>query len=377
MSRPRNIKFVLLSLWRWHCLSGAIALLGGGWTPASAFGQARQYIITELSAEEAHAVPCKLNNLGDIAGRVGGALEGKTHATVWNRSNFKSKHLATLLDGDYSSALDINDLGDVAGASNTGTGLIPFVWAAKEGANKIQLLPGDSCGQATAINKHGHIVGYSSGRTGAKAFLWERQTGVRNLGVLSGGSYSTARDINDSDEVVGRSGSANGERAVLWTKTGNVVDLGTLPGDWASEATAINNRGQIVGNSTGPRGTRAFFWSSGGGMEEVGVLPGGTSSRAMDINDRGEVVGSSTNASGDHAFVWTKRAGIVDLNNADVADLGFVFIEAHAINARGQILVMGASAHDAAMSAALALGDGEICAPAPPSSFLLTPAGQP
>ncbi len=376
MNRPQNIKFVLLSLGRWHCLSGAIAIIASGWVPAGAFGQTWQYIVTELSAEEAHAVPCKLNNLGDIAGRVGGALEGKTRATMWNRSDFKSKHLGRLLDGDYSSALDINDFGDIAGVSNTGTGLIPFVWAAKDGAHKIQLLPGDSCGQATAINKHGHIVGYSSGRTGVKAFFWGRQTGVRNLGVLSGGNYSTARDINDSDEAAGTSGSPNGERAVLWTKTGSVIDLGTLPGDWASEATAINNHGEIVGNSKGPRGTRAFFWSSGGGMEEVGVLQGGTSSRAMDINDRGEVVGSSTSAAGDHAVVWTKRAGIVDLNNADVADPGFVFMEAHGINARGQILVMGASAHDAAMSA-LAFGNGRICAPAPPSSFLLTPARQP
>ena len=345
--------------------------------PAGAFGQTRQYIVTELSAEEAHAVPCKLNNLGDVVGRTGGALEGKTRAAIWNRSNFKSKHLAPSVDGDYSSALDINDLGDIAGASNTGTGLIPFVWAAQDGAHTIQLLPGDSCGQATAINKHGDVVGYSSGRTGAKAFLWRRQTGVRNLGVLSGGSYSTARDINDSGEVAGMSDSPNGKRAVLWTKRGNVVDLGTLPGDWESEAIAINNHGEIVGNSKGPRGTRAFFWSSGGGMEEAGVLPGGTSSRAMDINDRGEVVGSSTSASGDHAFVWTKRAGIVDLNNADVPDPGFVFIEAHAINAQGQILVMGASAHDVAMSGAPALGNVQICAPAPPSSFLLTPARQP
>jgi probable HAF family extracellular repeat protein len=350
--------------------------MAGGWMPAGVFGQTRQYIVTELSAEDAHAVPGKVNNFGDIVGRMGDALEGKTQATIWNRSNFKSKHLARLLDGDYSSALDINDLGDIAGASNTETGLIPFVWTAKDGANKIQLLPGDSCGQATAINKHGHIVGYSSGSTGMKAFLWGRQTGVRSLGVLSGGSYSTARDINDSDEVAGTSASPNGERAVLWTKTGNIVDLGTLPGDWASEAAAINNHGEIVGTSKGPRGTRAFFWSSGGGMEEVGVLPGGTSSRAMDINDRGEVVGSSTSASGDHAFVWMKQAGIVDLNNTDVADPGFVFIEAHAINARGQILVMGANAHDAAMSGALALGNGRICAPAPPSSFLLTPARQ-
>ena len=59
----------------------------------------------------------------------------------------------------------------------------------------------------------------------------------------------------------------------------------------------------------------------------------------MDINDLGQVVGTSTSAAGEHAFIWTKQTGIADLNSADSAAFGFVFIEVHAINARGQIVV--------------------------------------
>ena len=76
-------------------------------------------------------------------------------------------------------------------------------------------------------------------------------------------------------------------------------------------------------------------------MQDLGVLPGGNSSRAFDISDLGYVVGSSTSSSGDHAFIWTKQAGMTDLNNAASAGLGVVFVEAHAINSTGQILVMG------------------------------------
>jgi probable HAF family extracellular repeat protein len=192
---------------------------------------------------------------------------------------------------------------------------------------------------------------------------------VRNLGVLPGGNYSRACDINDLDEVAGTSVSATSERAVLWTKIGNVLDLGTLPGDTSSEARAINNNGDVVGYSKGPGGMRAFLWTQTTGMQDLGVLPGGNSSRALGINDKGTVVGSSTSSSGDRAFIWTKQAGMRDLNSAVSKALGAVFVEAHAINHTGQILVMGNAMHHSHGS-----GEAAQCAPAPPSSFLLTPA---
>jgi probable HAF family extracellular repeat protein len=117
---------------------------------------------------------------------------------------------------------------------------------------------------------------------------------------------------------------------------------------------------------------RAFLWTQASGMQDLGVLPGGNSSRALGINDMGAVVGTSTSSSGDRAFIWTKQAGMRDLNSAAPMSLGVVFVEAHAINNTGQILVMGSAMHEAH-------GGGEAapqCAPAPASSFLLTPASQ-
>jgi probable HAF family extracellular repeat protein len=185
---------------------------------------------------------------------------------------------------------------------------------------------------------------------------------------LPGGNQSRACDINDFDEVAGTSASAAGERAVLWTKT-SIRDLGTLPGDVSSEASAINNNGDVVGYSRGARGMRAFLWTKATGMQDLGVLPGGNSSRALDINDVDAVVGSSTSSSGDRAFIWTKEAGMRDLNDSASVTSGVVFFEAHAINHTGQILVTGGPIHEFHSSGEAA----PQCAPAPPSSFLLTP----
>ena|SRR5438105_3702205 len=353
--------------WKWTSMLRMVVGIATVFGPIRlGLSQTPAYILTELTSEDATQVPSKLNNLGDIVGRKADDGEGAPRATLWDHSRSKTKNLRVLLGGDYSSATGINDSGEITGVSNTATAILPFVWTEKSGLQRVPLLLGDKCGQAIAINKYGHVVCYSSGRNGSRVFLWNRSGRPRNLGVLPGGNYSRAHDLNDYDEVVGVSGSSEGERAVLWTKSGTVRDLGTLPGDWSSEAMAINNAGDVVGYSKGPNGMRAFLWTKGGGMEELGVLPGGDSSRALGINDVGTVVGSSASATGDHAFVWKKQTGILDLNDTASTALGIVLIEAHAINRKGQILAMG-------LSHGMMGPEDQICAPAPPLSFLLTP----
>jgi probable HAF family extracellular repeat protein len=346
-----------------------LAVTAGVVTFRETFGETPAYTVSELSA--GGRVPCRLNNLGDVAGRAADS-SGETQATIWNHGRFKPKHLGKLHGGDHSSASGINGAGEVAGGANTDESIVPFVWTPKDLLKRIPLLRGDNCGQALGINKHGHVAGYSSGPGGKQAFLWTRNTGVRNLGVLPGGNYSSACDINDVDEVAGTSASAAGERAVLWSTNGDIRDLGTLPGYESSEASAINNNGDVVGYSKGPQGVRAFLWTQATGMQDLGALSGGNSSQALGINDVGAVVGSSTSSSGDRAFIWTKQAGMRDLSSAASVTPGVVFVEAHAINNAGQILVMGSSMHESHMSGEAA----PQCAPAPPLGFLLTPVSK-
>ena len=362
------MRFVLLSLRKVrvaYLLSALVAVMAGVVTFRETFGAPTAYTVSELPGGGA---PCKLNQFGDVAGKSADAASGESRATRWDRGGLQRRILNRFHGGDYSSASGINDAGHLAGAANLVGSVVPILWKPGVGVQRVTLLPGDNCGQALAINNVGRVVGYSSGRGGKRAFMWRPGTGARDLGVLPAGQYSTAVDINNSDNVVGVSDSAAGERAVLWTNDGEVVDLGMLPGDTSSEATAINNNGAVIGCSKGPHGTRGFLWTENRGMEELGILPDGDSSRALGINDLEVIVGTSTSSSGDRAIIWTRTAGIRDLNDQASLPFGVVLLEAHSINNAGQILVLGMNRHEHENE-----GADVPCAPAPPSSYLLTP----
>jgi hypothetical protein len=111
MRYAATMSFVLLPLRKFALGSAISAILGvtiGSVTMQQVFGQASAYLVTELSSEDAGAVPSKLNNLGDMAGSAASAAEGGTRATIWSHSDLKKKHLRAWLGSDYSSASAIN-----------------------------------------------------------------------------------------------------------------------------------------------------------------------------------------------------------------------------------------------------------------------------
>jgi len=335
--------------------------------------QTAAYTVMELSSvEDSGQVACALNNLGDVVGRAGNSGRAETRAAIWKHNISQPKLLTSLFADEYSSARGINDTQEVVGASNTDASIVPFIWSTSAGMRRVPTLAGDNGGQAFSINRYGHVAGYSSGPQGARAFVWTRGSGVRDLGVLPGGTYSTARDLNNLSEVVGTSASPAGNRAVLWTKTGDLRDLGTLPGDTSSEATAISNAGVVVGYSSGPRGTHAFRWAKTTGMQDLGVLPGASSSRALDVDDVGAVVGTCSGSSGERAFIWTRDGGMKDLNDLISTTLGVLLLEAHSINNKGQILVMGVDQNHSTMSVEVGGNEHSACAATPQAAFLLT-----
>lgn len=301
----------------------------------------------------------------------------------------KVRHLGSLV-GDsniiYSTAVAVNDLGQVTGLSflaPMGNGYHAYRWSPWSGMVNLSP-PGLAASEGVAINNLGFVAGNAmfSSSSAEQAFRWIPGLGMRHLGALTeysnvsamndfgvvagysdasppvGYSYtlpirwtlapvpqpllatpspwSIATDINAAGHIVGHgllaTNQPNSRSAFLWTSRNGAIDL-KVPGD--ALALKMNAKDMVVGQSeVGPGQVIAFVWTPKHGPLLLGT-PGVDQSTARDVNKHGQVVGGSNS----RAFVWTRAAGLVDLNTRlrDAPD-GFELEEAHAVSDNGSIV---------------------------------------
>lgn len=239
----------------------------------------------------------------NAAGQVAAVLEdedGRQHGVLFE----KGKIVELSLQGGYSDAKAINQLGTVVGSAQTpARHWRAFIYEKSSGMRELGTLGGASS-YGMALNGAGHAVGFADTASGDfHAFLHVAGEPMSDLGTL-GGKISYASGINNQGQVVGTSAMQDGYRhAFLYDKARGMVDLGTL-GGLSSSASAINDAGVIVGASqTGDRRWHAFIYQDGK-MTDLGAVIGAGSSFATDINNAGHVVGTILRGDERQSFVW-------------------------------------------------------------------------
>ena len=271
-----------------------------------------------------------INELGISAGAGLAAVDRgfAFHATVWSVSD--SGVVSTTVLG-RGQALDINDLGEVAGLLQFSG---PTLWRLKtDGTFDTILLPtlGGVGGHLLSINNAGYAVGRAMPATGCctLAALWH----ITPLGItVQGFSGVDLIAINDNQEIAARSFSGDAIAISLFTvqSDGSVTQqlLKTFPSGLSVGVNNINNAGAIVGTVNTETvdefgdpvfHSEAFILTKDSRMALLPPLAAGGNAVARGINDHFQVVGFSDA----HAMLWSPLSsggyGVTDLGANAIA----------------------------------------------------------
>jgi probable HAF family extracellular repeat protein len=225
------------------------------------------------------------------AGQVVGDTWNHAHqrSFILNLSDMRVSVIENLDGEDYSTAVDINDAGDVVGFVESEGSFTPRGWLHRAG-NTIDLGTQLDHDQVfpRAINGAGVVVGTSN----RSAYPFEDHAFIYTEGSMTNIGWGKATDINDAGDVSGNTFA----RGPFVYKGGVRTYLPPPAGVPARSiwVTAINNVGQVVGYAASEDKPRAVIYTHGK-MFDLNKLTTGRRGFelqiAYDINDAGQVIG--------------------------------------------------------------------------------------
>lgn len=218
-----------------------------------------------------------VNDAGDLAGatypEVGVSTPVIYHNGAWSVLSNGTRSL-------NGEAVGVNDSGQVVATVLDGARVHVGVWNVDhpDQVSYVDLPPGEDAAY-TAVDEQGDVVASTwSGR----AFLFTAGHRTVELTAETPHDWLAARGVHDG-HIVGRSGS----NAVEWDFTGAVVADLVEDGN----AFAVNGADQVVGDS----GAGHYVWQNGTVAGVLGVPEGASSWSAATITDAGVAAGTFTN----------------------------------------------------------------------------------
>jgi probable HAF family extracellular repeat protein len=226
LQAPQDLRFTRAFKWSDHKLE-ILESLGGPYSSASAVNAAGDVVgNAETKSGEKHAVLWRtkqprdlgllaqgdyssardINDKNEIVGEANLVPNGKPQAFFWRAG--KMQQLPNLKGGTICSAQAINNHGAIIGSCDVqGTTQHAVIW--RNGSIKDLGSLGDEDAPSTAldINDLGQVVGNTSVDDHLRAFLWENGK-MTNLNKLiapnSGWTLLVASRINNNGEIIGR-----------------------------------------------------------------------------------------------------------------------------------------------------------------------------
>ncbi|MBM3844741.1 MAG: hypothetical protein FJ405_00450 [Verrucomicrobia bacterium] len=286
-----------------------------------------------------------VNNAGQVVGASNVRDEPFTSHAFLYEGDGPMRDLGTL-GGNGSQANSINEAGVIVGWAETAEG--GQIMRLRPGQPMETLGPAGFGEGANSINEAGMIVGTLETAAGdVRGFVISTSGQTYDLDTF-GGAFTLAKGINNSGVIVGWSRNVE-DRSRAFRHVGlgplNAAtdDIGTL-GGLTAQATAINDRGRIVGRSTTANGSfRAFLWEEGKGMKDIGTIGGGNT-WAFGINNHDTVVGwgtldpEDTFANYTQGWVWTPERGMNNLNSLLPQGAQHEINAAYGVNDQGWIV---------------------------------------
>jgi probable HAF family extracellular repeat protein len=299
---------------------------------ASATAYGTDWTITDLGG---NFFPARINNAGQIAGN-----SADNHAFIFH--NGVLTDLGSL-GGTSTTALGMNDAGQIVGLSTTTSGR-RHAFLYSDGTMTDVSASGDATQAdsfASGINNAGQVVFTQSNGL----VLSERGVFIYDHGVVTSLNSSPrhfANAINNHGQVVGgiADPGEGGRSFTAWRYSAGAFSfLGDGTGG-QKQATGINNAGQVLGYVTVPNGgvgNRVVVLFGEGTQTYLSPLD--RSSEPKAINDRGQVVGYISGGIGGFLYENGTLTRLMDL--PEVVAAGWQDLGPSDINNPGQIVGIG------------------------------------